>query len=494
MGTEKYELLFRRQDELNMLRRLVAQKRSQFIYVRGRRRVGKSWLLTHFAQSQKKEILYFSGAKDASARISMQEFVLAWSRFSGDPHLTTLRPELISWRTIWITICDFLKKHNRRVCFIFDEIQWIAKVGSGFIGSLKEAWIELEKGNLAHIVICGSSNRFFANHVGGEEKILRGLQTHASLIVQPLTPQEMQKALLPNWKLEELLMLYMLIGGIPYYLQQIDPRLGFVKAISKTLFSAGTIFLQEANEVLGLEFNRMSIENVKKILSVLAVHGGSQREVRKKFKLSSSTVSELFTKLQEFQIISPVRNYSKRRQLKINGVETFYIIDDFYLNTFFSLLAPLASEIEHNHEGKKALFAHRILDSEGYYIEGFSGKIFEDLVRYLLKRAPLESKLLQKLAVTDHNFTLYQEHDKNIQIDIILEQKTDRAVYVCECKWAKNLDVAWIDQVVHKASYLDTEYHRVPVLFIGQKGVTTAFHNKAEAAGVIVIEGGDLLF
>ncbi len=77
-----------------------------FLYVRGRRRVGKSWLLTNWCQ-QKKNRIYFCGKKDLNSKKSILDFISTWSEFSNDNALLELKPQLLTWDKVFSEIIKF---------------------------------------------------------------------------------------------------------------------------------------------------------------------------------------------------------------------------------------------------------------------------------------------------------------------------------------------------------------------------------------------------
>lgn len=167
--------------------------------------------------------------------------------------LRELSEEFLNWNRIFKEITKHILSKNQKLILIFDEVQWMAKAGSGFIGSLKTAWVDWQKSNLIKVIICGSSNKFFDKHTGGEEKILRGLQTRPHIWVLPLSPAQVSKHVCPKWNLKEVSMLYMLTGGIPYYLKKIAPSLGFIQSINKAFFLQSNNLLDEILEIISAQ-------------------------------------------------------------------------------------------------------------------------------------------------------------------------------------------------------------------------------------------------
>ena len=135
---------FRRTRELQLLSDFAESKKSEFMYVRGRRRVGKSWLLNEFSKQRKNRFL-FSGLPDSTSKLTMKAFVNKWLEFSNDPFLSEIKASVLDWNRIFTSLTDYAVHHNRLLILIFDEIQWICKETAGFAGALKEAWVSWQK-------------------------------------------------------------------------------------------------------------------------------------------------------------------------------------------------------------------------------------------------------------------------------------------------------------------------------------------------------------
>ncbi|MDR2395513.1 MAG: AAA family ATPase [Endomicrobium sp.] len=442
---------FGRNDELETLNSFWEQKGSGFTYMRGRRRIGKSWLLKHF-QAKHKNCFYYMGRPDETKEEIFIDFVKKWVLFSKETLLEDLRPELISWSRIFSEILKYAEKQKEPLILLFDEIQWIAKKGAGFIGSIKEAWIDWEMSGKIKVIICGSSNKFFSKYVGGEEKILRGIRTFNDITVKPFTLKETKDYYLKNFSNEEICLTYMMLGGCPYYLSTLNPSLGFIQAINSTIFTNKTIFLKEIYEILNLEFNKNGAMSATKILSSLGQDGKTVANIVKLTGLNPTVVLRTVKNLLEYDLIEE-KNFFGEKQ-KRNNAGTSYIVKDFFLNFYFQIVLPLKSRIEMNEQG--LLFPQYCIKSKkGFYIENFSGKAFEKLISYILsckfyslKKAP---NIFKKLLLNDVDFTVGTYSNQDVQIDIVVENKSDRIVRLIECKWLSNTDFS-LENVCKKLS------------------------------------------
>lgn len=466
---------------------------SQLVYVRGRRRVGKSWLLKRFAEKTKNS-LYYMGAADASVASALQDFAKVWDDFSRSSQLSLLRPSALSWTVIFNAITAYLKTSKKDLVLILDEIQWMAKTGSGFVGKLKEAWIDWERLGNIKVILCGSSNKFFRDYSGGEEKILRGMKTHATIWVKPFTLSDVRRHYFSKWRLEEVILTYMMVGGIPYYLNQLNPKLGFVHAINQAFFVQTTPFLEEVNEILDVEFNRAGRNTVKTILSNLGQDGSTQQRLVQKTGLSPSSVSETLEKLLDYELV-----FSKlpahQKSIKRGAGYCFYM-KDFFLNFYFQVLEPFQAKIKDNKTG--LLFPCESLSKKGHYIPNFSGKAFELLIRYQLENFSHHKKsgLFKKLMLRDANYEVMTYWNSETQIDLIVEHKLDRLSRLIECKWTNEMPhtktESLIDEILEKR-YDPPAGFEIRRFLITAATPSASFITAARARGVTVIGLEELL-
>lgn len=484
---------FKRFPDMMVLKEYCELDGAQLVYVRGRRRVGKSWLLKNFAQKTKNSF-YYMGAADTTAAMALQDFARAWDDFSKTSQLSQLRPSALSWSGVFEAISLYLKTNKKNLVLILDEIQWIAKMGSGFVGKLKEAWIDWERLGNIKVILCGSSNKFFCDYAGGEEKILRGMKTQATIWVKPFTLGEVRKHYFSQWRLEEAILTYMMTGGIPYYLNQLDAKLGFVHAINQAFFVKTSPFLEEVSEILDLEFNRAGRNTVKTILSTLGQDGTTQQRIVQKTGLSPSSVSETLEKLVDYELVFdklPAHQKSTKR-----GAGYFYFMKDFFLNFYFQVLEPLQAKVSENKSG--LLFPCEILSKNGYYIPNFSGKAFELLIRYQLENFSLykKSKLFKKLMLVDSDYQVMTYWNDETQVDLIVEHKLDRVSRIIECKWINEMPHAkadsLIDEILAKKYEPPAGFTKKYFLILATKP-STEFMASAKARGVSVISLEDLV-
>lgn len=472
------------------LQNFISQKgRSGLVYFRGRRRVGKTTLLKGLG-STNPNVFYFTGIADESNRSSLTRFAKSWDRYAKHPALSRLKPSELDWSQCFEQVANFATKNpNTIITIVLDEIQWIAKRRSGVVGTLKDHWIDWERTNNLKVIICGSSNKFFVEQTGGEEKILRGLKTHSDIVLAPLTAAEVKEYYFSGWSTDEVLALYMMTGGIPYYLNQLPQQAGFIKAANEAFFTKRTIFLSEVDEVLNVEFNRAGITTVKKIFSGLGITGATFAQLANKLSISRAGLFEALTKLVEFGLLQqrqllPLHNRTRS--------EAHYFITDPYLLFYFACLEPMRTKIEDNE--KQLLITNLINSERALYIANFSGRAFEIFIRNLLASPASEQqrKLLELIRIPDRDYQIYDSLPKEDYGDFILVHRGLRTRYVIECKWTQYVDLVkeGIEQTLEFTSPGSTE--RIERIVLTNCKVSAAFKTKAATRSVKVISTADL--
>lgn len=407
-----------------------------FCYFRGRRRVGKSTCLELLTNNNKKNFFYFMGRPDERSHFALLRLIKSWEIFAGEEKLSRFKSSELSWDMFFDELNSYLGQQSEKLCLIFDEIQWIAKEKSGFLGALKQHWIQLERNSHLKILLCGSSNKFFYQMTGGEEKLIRGLKTRSDLWLHQLSLREVKKNYSPNFSIKELLLAYSFMGGIPYYWNQIDLDLNFIQSMNKSFFTPENIFLEEYLEMLNLEFQKNSIQNITLILKELNGSGKTSAAIAKDSRLSDSTVSDLLLKLENYRII-----FSKQPLFAKTKIQrgSLYYIRDFYLNFYFKILINYKSKIQRNIRSE-LIFAD-LLNSSKYelFLNNYTGSAFELIIQNLLEMSSQrDENIFKKLQIKNCQFNIGFHWDQTVQFDLILHNTTDRVYRFIECKWTQD--------------------------------------------------------
>ena len=423
---------FQRKNSQASLEKFLHSKGAGLVFLRGRRRVGKSNLLKSFQIKNLKKCFYFTGALDEGGQETIKRFILEWSKFNPLSKLRYSDARLINWKVIFEEIHQDIKSSLQDTWIFFDEIQWLAKARNGFVGLFKEAWIDFEKLHNIKIILCGSSNKFFIDNAGGEEKILRGLVTRSDIYLRPFYPEEVKRYFGKNISNQEAMFLYMCFGGIPYYLNKFNFSLGFLTAFNNAVMQESSIFLNEVNEVLNLDFNKKGLTSIVKIFAAFKQRYATFETLQENSKLAGSTLSEALEKLVQYGLITENIGVLSNAKKKTR----YFYYTDFYLSFYFRFLVKHKVKVKKNFEHN--LFVPLLSSKGSLYIENFTGIAFENYVQYLIEHMPSNYKLLKELEIAvDEEFTVLPD----FRCDLLVKSEGVKVLRLIECKWSNNNSV-----------------------------------------------------
>ena len=491
---------FGRQFELSRLKIFLEKEGSGFIDVRGRRRIGKSELLKKAATLNKNSssCFYFSGREDENAQATLKRFVKTWDSTFGIKFLSEFKTTTISWDFIFEKITE---RHlaNQTIVLLLDEIQWISPQGSGFCGLIKDFWENQHHTGNLKIVLSGSSNSFFHKYVDGDLATLRGLKTSASIWVMPFSPSEVQRYYFPKWSREEIALLYMFVGGVPYYLENILHDKNFLRSMNRSFCTPNSVFLEEIDAVLKVETSRVAgLKNLKLVLGSLSQDGSTQAAIAVKTGLPASQISLIIERALDWRLV--VERYPDG-PLKQNTAGVRYFMPDFYLNFYFQIIEPLSPRIRNNLNEGMLLTDVIVTSNNGYFVQNFSGRSFEMLVAQLLELG--KSNLSQRSTPMFSAFSLKQISYEvstywmagRTQIDIVLSSKEDREVRIIECKWLSSKlgsTTNYVMDVVRKNfPNIPKQWHRSNWLMLSRQP-SSSLVKEAKENGVTVLTIDDL--
>src|SRR4030042_1563803 len=196
-----------RQRELDELDAIAAQKGAQFILVYGRRRVGKTTLILHWAQQTGRPVIYWVATRDTPAQVrhGFTQALWAWA-YPGSQAV----PRFETWSEVFETAARLIG--DEPVILIMDEFSYAAESDPSLPSNLQAAWDHHFKDRSAILVLAGS-------HIGrmvdlmGYHAPLYGRFT-AQLPVDPL-PFSALREFLPRYSAAERVAVSAVAGGSP---------------------------------------------------------------------------------------------------------------------------------------------------------------------------------------------------------------------------------------------------------------------------------------
>jgi uncharacterized protein len=414
-----------REVEMTRLKGLLSSRSASLIVVRGRRRIGKSRLLSEFGKGMRS--LFFSGippTRKTTAQSQRNEFTYQLERAG----LPGIKPD--DWGNIFWHLSKYTSEGT--VLIVFDEISWMGEKDHDFLGKLKTAWdMYFSKNPQLILVLCGSISSWI------EENILSNTgfvgRIAIDLVLEELSlnvcnafwhPKEKRITAYEKFKLLSV------TGGVPLYLERIKPELPAEQNIRDLCFTRGGLLVREFDEIFSDLFSRKSA-NHKEIVSCLANGPKDLGQICKELKKSlGGGYSRHLDDLVKAGFVQRDFTWSLNngRESKLSR----YRLSDNYLRFYLKYIAPNRSKIE-----KGALASAALNLFPGW--ESIMGLQFENLVSHNRKALWNQLNLLPEEIVMDGPF--FQNptaRQPGCQIDYLIQTRFHN-LYLCEIKFSKNV-------------------------------------------------------
>lgn len=330
-----------RTEELGLLERLWTSRKAEFLVLYGRRRLGKTELLAHFAGDRR--AIYLE-ATDVRAEDQLRDFA---SAYADGLALGAIVPEVRDWRQLLDLVAE--AAGAERTLVVFDEFQYLAKQEPG-LGSLLSSWWRTTGRTLNLVLILsGSDISFFADEVLSREAPLHGRRT-ADYRLLPFTPAD-AALFLPNWSAEDRIRAYAIWGGVPYYEAMIDPQRSIAENILDTILTPGAPLQNEADYLIRMESRLRDTALYGSILRGIAAGRTSVSDLVGYLRASDAgNLSRQLERLERVGLISSVRPVTAARRTDIR-----YAIADPFLRFWFRFVAPAGGRLASRERAKRYL-------------------------------------------------------------------------------------------------------------------------------------------
>ena len=394
-----------REKEIAELRRLdaLAEHSAQLTVLMGRRRTGKTTLMTHALDGQ--PYLYFFVGKKAEQLqcIDFQQqvkSVLGLHIHGQANSVAAILEELMIYA------------RNTKVTLIIDEFQRLADIDEGIISNIQQVWDKYHDQSHIHLIACGSIYSMMRRIFEDRREPLFGRKT-ARIDLKPFSTSVIKHILSdhnPSYTSEDLLMLYAITGGVAKYVAQLmDEGCKTWEDMLNAVCRPSSIFIEEGTELLVGEFGR-KYQIYYSILQLIAKGMTSQAEIDGIVGKNSGRY--LDTLETEYSLIA------KRRPMwaKPNSQGVKYYIDDCFLMFWFRFIESNRTMVE---LGKFDLLGETI--SQEY--TQFSGIVLEKYFRQQYGER-------DRVTEVSHWWDSKGENE----IDLIAIEKLDRRATVAEVK------------------------------------------------------------
>lgn len=404
---------FNRTDELAALEDNWAATDARFYVLWGRRRVGKTELLSHFVEGRR--ALYFE-ATDAAQPDQLRDISRELARVSNSELLA--HQPLSSWEAVLAAIAQYAA--SERTIVVLDEFQYLAAQDRE-LGSLLNRWWRTVGRTLPLVlVIAGSEVSFFERHV------LAGQMYGRRTGQWQLTPFDYRSASLftPGYSAQDRVRTYAVCGGMPYYLKRFKDSVPLAENILRHILYRDGFLHEEAELLL-----RQELSDPHNYLSTLrAIAAGRTRnsEIAGWTGLDSARARQITSVLERLRLVEQSRPVTARAGSK----KTTYTIADGFLNFYFRFVDPYRSQLR-TRAGAERHLRQTVLPQ----LEDFvSQPAFEDICRTHMQHAE-QARLVGvwwgPVPTGEGRRTEQRE------LDAVAIDQHDKVLAVGSCKWTR---------------------------------------------------------
>jgi len=376
---------------------------SQMTFVTGRRRIGKTSLLSNVFRN--KTALYFFVEKKNEALLC-EEFTEEIQNKLG----VAVYGEMRTFKNVFGYLMDLSK--TRHFTLIIDEFQEFININSAIYSEMQHVWDMNKDASKLNLILFGSiyslMNKIFQN----AKEPLFGRATSRFHIRQFDIPtiKEILNDHAPDFSNEDLLAFYLFTGGVAKYVELlVDAKAFTLETIIDEMLSVNSLFLEEGRNVLIDEFGR-DYGNYFSILMLIASSKTSRSEMESIMNIS---LGGFLDKLEnDFGLITKQRPVLS----KPAGKNVKYRINDNFLNFWFRFIFKYRGAIEMgNFDYVKAVIQR---DYPTY-----SGQILE---RYFREKITNEEALSA--------IGSYWESGNQNEIDIVALNEYEKTAVIAEVK------------------------------------------------------------
>ena len=436
-------MFLNRERELVMFRALFDLKKASIAVCKGRRRIGKSRLIEEFGKGATR-FIPIQGLAPRPGITKKDQLKAFGMQLAKATPLPTVVPE--DWSQAFGFLNSVIGKSKTVV--LLDEISWMSSGERDFAGFLKIAWdTELSKNPRLVLVLCGSVSSWI------EKNILNntGFRGRVSVCIDV---KELALAhcngfwgrYASNVSAAEKLKLLSVTGGVPKYLEEIDPSQSAESNIRRLCYQKEGYLFREFVELFRDSFGRRAPVYGTIVEKLSSGSFGIQDVSASLGWKKGGRISEYLNDLCESGFIS--RYASKEPGKKRSKRNVLYRLSDNYLRFYLRYLQPVEDQIA------SGVYHNRNLDSlpEWETIMGFQ---FESLVLNNIPAVCSVAGIHPETIVSAGPYVRRRTKQKRgCQIDLLIE--TAYTLYVCEMKFRKKTERSVIDQVSEKINRLNS--------------------------------------
>ncbi|MCU0340989.1 MAG: AAA family ATPase, partial [Spirosomaceae bacterium] len=303
--------------EQQKLAEIIASDKAEFVAIYGRRRVGKTFLIKEYFDQN--FAFYATGLANSNTQTQLTNFTFFLNQYFQKEFST---PQ--SWLEAFAVLrTELSKKTGTKIVFL-DELPWFDTKKSDFLTGLEffwNSWASTQPD--LKLLVCGSAASWMIHELIRNKGGLYNRVTQR-MKIEPFTLHETEsyfQAKDIGLDRYQIVQLYMVMGGVPYYLEQVKRGQSAAQNVEQICFEETGLLKNEFKFIFSSLFNQSGKhEQLLRKIYELGTRA-TRNNLINYFKLISG--GDLTIKLNELEESGFLKSYTP---FGINKAKKVYVI------------------------------------------------------------------------------------------------------------------------------------------------------------------------
>lgn len=450
-----------RERELAALNKLYESDKFEFVVIYGRRRVGKTALISQFIDN--KNAIYFMGV-ESNAKQNLENFSKSILSFSTGMEAET---SFLSFQAALEYV--FKLSAKERIVLAIDEYPYVARSSKSLASTIQLLIDQYKDTSKLMLILCGSSMSYMEDHVLAYKAPLYGRRT-AQMKILPFDFEETCRYF-KNFTDEEKAYVYGIVGGTPQYLLQMNDKLSIEDNIKNTFLNPNSTLFEEPENLLKQEVREPALYNA--IITAIATGASRMSEIAGKVGESTNICSAYVKNLISLGIIEKETPYGEKASRK-----AVYSIADNMFRFWYRFVPENNSIIARG----AADLAYKRIEP---YLSDYMGKVFEEICKQYLWKQLLNGECPVEFSSLGRWWGNDPKEKCQAEIDILAEQDKNTALFG-ECKWTnEKVDLGVLETLIKRRELFP--YKNVHYYLFAKTGFTKGCTDRANEMGNVTL-------
>lgn len=446
-----------REQEMDTLQSEYERDGSALVVLYGRRRVGKTTLISEFIKGKKALFFLASEETESQNRKAFKEKV---AEFIDSDLLRSA--DVKTWNALFKVIVD--TQFDSKPVIVLDEFQYLGKANPAFPSIFQRIWEELLKERQIMVILCGSLISMMESQTLAYGSPLYGRRTAQIRLTQ--IPFAYYHEFFPNKSRRELIEMYAVTGGVPKYIELFSESKDIYSAIGKCVLNRSGYLYDEPHFLLQQEVSEVG--SYFSIIRAIAAGNSKLSAIAAVLETKATSLTKYLKTLIDLDILErevPITEDNPEKSKK-----GLYKIKDNYLRFWFAFVYPNMSFIESGHS---RIVMDKIKKS---LVKNHIAFVYEDVCKERMWDLNAEG------AWPFHFTKLGKYWDAKEEIDIAALDPDGKNLILGECKyWAEPVGVSVLRRLEEKTASVawNRDSRKVWYVLFSASGFTEELMNEA---------------